>query len=78
MDETHVVTISLEFQDGGKPGAFSCELYRGNEMECRKLAVMIPGCSHDHRRVAMTTVHYGKIVDWEAWCQGATPLEHRP
>lgn len=47
-------------------------------MECRKLAVMIPGCSHDHRRVAMTTVHYGKIVDWEAWCQGATPLEHRP
>jgi hypothetical protein len=69
--ETHVVTIAVEFADGRMPPAFSCELYRGNELECRRLAVMIPGCSHDHRKLASTTVHFGTIVDWEKWISGA-------
>lgn len=71
MEETHVVTISLEFRDGRMPPAFSCELFRGEEMECRRLAVMIPGCSHDHRPVSAASVRCGTIADWERWVSGA-------
>ncbi len=72
--ETHVVTISLEFADGRVPSAFSCELWRGNESECRLLAAAIPGCSHDHRHVAGSSVHCGRICDWEDWVKGAQVL----
>jgi len=38
--ETHVVTIAVEFADARMPSAFSCELFRGNALECQRLAVM--------------------------------------
>jgi len=74
--ETHVVTISVEFADGRMPCAFSCELYRGNEMECRKLAGMIPGASHDGRLLSRSTVSCGTIAAWERWVSGAQCEEH--
>ena len=73
--ETHVVTIAVEFADARMPSGFSCELWRGNELECRKLVGMIPGCSHDYRRVANSQVHYGTIADWERWVSGAQCVE---
>jgi hypothetical protein len=69
--ETHVVTVAVEFADARMPSAFSCELFRGNEMDCRMLAVMIPGVSHDHRKLASSRVNWGLIVDWEKWVSGA-------
>lgn len=74
--ETHVVTISLEFADGQVPSAFSCELWRGTETECRELAGMIPGCEHDHRQISGAQVSCGTIADWESWVRGAMLLRH--
>jgi hypothetical protein len=74
--ETHVVTISVEFHDGRLPPAFSCELWRGNEDECRRLVTMISGCSHDHRQVAASAVRCGTIADWEEWVTGAQVVDH--
>jgi hypothetical protein len=65
--ETHVVTIAVEFADARVPSAFSCELYRGTKAECQRLAAAIPGCSHDSRRLASTTVNWGTIGAWELW-----------
>jgi|KBSMisStaDraftv2_1062788.scaffolds.fasta_scaffold00032_37 hypothetical protein len=69
--ETHVVTIAVEFADARMPSAFSCELFRGNALECQRLAVMIPGCSHDRRRLASTQVNWGTIEAWERWVSSA-------
>jgi len=63
--DTHVITIGLEFADGQLPPAFTCELFRGAEEECRELKTRISATSCDTRRVANAYVNCGTIAEWE-------------
>jgi hypothetical protein len=67
--ETHVVTATLEFSDGGLPPGITCELYRGTADECVELCAKIPGASHDGRQIGGVVVQYGLIADWERYLQ---------
>ena len=76
--ESHVVTIGLEFCDGREPAGFTCEVYRGDEVECRVLRAAISGCSHDQRRISDTLVRCDTIKDWEAFVHAHSYLAFPP
>ena len=61
--ETHVVTLSPNFSDGRTPAGFICEVFRGEEQECRELAIRIPAGSHDMRQIAESTTQWGRNED---------------
>jgi hypothetical protein len=61
---THVVTISLDFVDGG---AAVCELFRGDLGACVRLARRIPCAEDDRRPIGAVTVRCAPVADWEAY-----------
>lgn len=67
--ENFVVTMELSFSDGKQPDSFACELYRGDEDECRKLCAAIPTCSHDMRPISEVVVQWGALADWQRYLQ---------
>jgi hypothetical protein len=75
--ETHVVTIGLEFCDGRHPPSFTCELFRGEEQECRELCAVIPGASHDTRAIFRSHVRCDTIQCWQDFVRsvGGSVLE---
>jgi hypothetical protein len=65
--ETHVVTVGLQFSDGIHPDGFVCEIFRGDEQECKNFVSRMPGVSHDQRPIAQATITLGRIEEWEQW-----------
>jgi hypothetical protein len=67
--ETHVVTMEVSFCDGQQPVSFTCELFRGDEGECRALCAAVAGCSHDMRPISEVIVQWGALDDWKRYLQ---------
>lgn len=65
MNESHVVTMEVNFSDGRVPVHIITELFRGSAEECYEMCVRIPGCSHDQRHIQYTWLQVGPLAEWE-------------